>query len=115
MLKSCGTNTEDEIKNSSSQVSSVINSTLADGQHFLDSLRNCAFGPVLQLIPCYRKIIQEQVVTLKEELLHTTETHRNGVLNSISIRKAASECIDDLIQEYNEKVSYLLHEAMSCG
>ncbi|KAI4461133.1 guanylyl cyclase [Holotrichia oblita] len=115
LLKNCGAISEDEIKNSSSQVFDVINSTLVDGQNFLDSLRNCAFGPVLQLIPCYRKVIQEQVVPLKEKLLQTTEIHRNGMLRSISIRRTASDCIDDLLQGYKEKVSCLLDEAMSCG
>ncbi|KRT86563.1 hypothetical protein AMK59_267 [Oryctes borbonicus] len=114
LLKSCGSTITNEIKDTSSKVTNITSFAMEDGQSFLDSLRNCASISKLQLIQCYRNIISEKVTPLKELLLEAIRSHKSGNLESTLIRSTASDCVDDILRMYKEKVSYLLTEATSC-
>lgn len=114
VLQKCTDVASQAISLNSNRLLQVTNNATDHGQSFLDALGICSRKPGLAVIGCYKNIITTDVVPVKRTLLGAIDAHRVSHLKSIEIRSAANECIDNTMEEYQDKIENELERAMNC-
>ncbi|KAG5895512.1 hypothetical protein JTB14_009222 [Gonioctena quinquepunctata] len=113
-LKACTDQGSAEIAPSSDRLANVTNAALDKGQELFDTMGACSKKLGLQVISCYRNIMNNDVVPVKNTLIGAINVHKEAHFEAIKIRKRAGDCVDDIVKKYRDMMEKVLEEALIC-
>lgn len=109
-LNECIINTINETKENTRKIEDVSERAFNSGQLLLDSLSTCTKKTAFNLLSCYKDIIQHDVFPVKKLMSSAIKAHKDGHLKYIKLRNKANECVDDIMEEHDIKIAYILNK-----
>ncbi|XP_049823152.1 uncharacterized protein LOC126265495 [Aethina tumida] len=114
LLNGCSQTAIENVIESSLHTKNTTNAAMVRGQELLDELGKCSKKPAFQLVPCYKRIIDTDVVPVKKALLEAINGHKLWHMKAIEIRNEAAECVDTIVEGYKVMVDRHLKNALNC-
>lgn len=113
-LTKCTAKAKDAVTVNSYQQVNDTTHAIDRGQKFLDSLGLCSRKSGLLVISCYRNVILNDVVPVKNMLLGAIKGHREGHFEAVRIREEAHACVDGIVKKYKSLLEQTFTDALTC-
>ncbi|XP_050310701.1 uncharacterized protein LOC126746466 [Anthonomus grandis grandis] len=114
-LSQCTERDLSDLTENSINVTAVIQSAIKSGKSLLEKLEQCSEKRGLGVIACYKKIIQFDVVPVKEHLSKAIEDHAQGQLTTFGINERFYSCVDKVMDSFRDKLDANMDAGMNCN
>lgn len=109
-LNECINKTKTDTKENTKKIENVSVRAFNNGQFLLDSLSECTKKSTFNLLSCYREIITHQLLPVKKLITSAIIAHKDGHLQYIDIKNFANDCVDNIVEEHDMQVAYVLNK-----
>lgn len=90
-------------------IKNATDAALNNGENLINSLYECSKKPALNLLTCYKSIITKEVHPVKKLMVSAIKAHKAGNIEYIKIREKVNQCVDNIVDEHETKVSSIFN------